>query len=108
MSNTIAANGRLMKKTARHDTCSINHPPRTGPIAAVIAVKPDHVPIARPRSSSRKDALIIARLPGTRRAPPAPCIARAKINSRTLVAKPHHAEAREKIATPTMKMRRRP
>ena len=26
-----------MKNTARHETCSISHPPKTGPTAAVIA-----------------------------------------------------------------------
>jgi hypothetical protein len=30
-------------------SCSMNHPPSTGPVAAVIAVKPDHVPIAAAR-----------------------------------------------------------
>ncbi len=45
---------------------------RTGPRAVVMAVKPDHVPIARPRDSSSKDALMIARLPGTRNAAPIP------------------------------------
>ena len=50
MTKTIAANGKLMKKTARQEKCSINHPPSTGPIAAVMAVNPDQVPMARPRS----------------------------------------------------------
>ena len=61
-----------MKNTQRHDTCWINHPPKTGPTAAVIAVNPDQVPIARPRSSALNDELISARLPGTRSAPPTP------------------------------------
>ena len=43
-----------MKNTHLHEPCSTNHPPSTGPIAAVIDVKPDHVPIARPRSFSEK------------------------------------------------------
>src|SRR5438309_8966404 len=42
---TAAARGRLMKKTQCQEACSTNHPPRTGPNAVVIAVKPDHVPI---------------------------------------------------------------
>ena len=46
----MTAIGRLIKKTQRHDACSTSHPPRTGPMAAVIAVKPDQVPMARPRS----------------------------------------------------------
>src|SRR5258707_2193615 len=63
--STIAASGTLRKKTARQLTCSISQPPRTGPMAVVIALNPDHVPIARPRSASSIVALMIARLPGT-------------------------------------------
>ena len=48
--STTAASGTFRKNTARQLTCSISQPPVTGPIAAVIALKPDHVPIARPRS----------------------------------------------------------
>ena len=69
-----------MKNTARHETCSINQPPITGPIAVVIALKPDHVPIARPRSFSGNELLMIARLPGTSSAAPNPCAARAAIS----------------------------
>ena len=54
IARTTTASGRLMKKIQRHDVCSMSHPPSTGPSAAVIAVNPDHVPIARPRSSLRK------------------------------------------------------
>ena len=43
-----------------------------GLIAIVIAVKPDHVPIARPRSSAQNEELINAKLPGTSKAPPTP------------------------------------
>ena len=46
---------------------------------AVIAVKADHVPIAFPRLASSKEALMMARLPGTSNAPPMPCAARATI-----------------------------
>src|SRR5580658_6876347 len=59
-----------MKNTYRQEPCWVNHPPSTGPTAAVMEVKPDQVPIARPRSSSEKLALISARLPGTSNAPP--------------------------------------
>ena len=61
-----------MKKTHRQEACPTSHPPRTGPMAVVIAVKPDHVPIACPRLFSSNDVLIIARLPGTRSAAPTP------------------------------------
>ena len=69
---TRIAIGRLIKNTARHETCSINHPPITGPMPAVIALNPDHVPMARPRSFSEKELLMMARLPGTRSAAPSP------------------------------------
>src|SRR5437899_9535316 len=69
---TNAASGRLIKKTHLHEACSTIQPPRTGPSAAVIAVKPDHVPMARPRSASGNEALMSARLPGTSNAAPAP------------------------------------
>jgi hypothetical protein len=59
----------LMKKAHLHEACSMSHPPSTGPIAAVIEVNPDHVPIARPRVCSEKLALIRARLPGISSAP---------------------------------------
>src|SRR5271154_1140136 len=59
MAITMAATGTLMKNAQRQEACSISHPPRTGPKAVVIAVKPDHVPIARPRSFSSNDALKI-------------------------------------------------
>ena len=73
----------------------MNHPPSTGPIAAVIDVKPDQVPIARPRSFSGKFALISARLPGTSSAPPIPWRPLATISCRMLGASPHQAEATE-------------
>src|ERR1700674_2456993 len=97
MANPI---GRLMKKTHLHEPCSVNHPPSRGPMAAVIDVKPDHVPMARPRSFWEKLALIRARLPGTRSAPPIPWRPRATISCRILGASPHHAEDTEKSTTP--------
>ena len=80
---TITASGTFRKNTARQLTCSINQPPVTGPIAAVIALNPDQVPIARPRSASSKVALMIARLPGTRKAAPSPWSAAADDERRT-------------------------
>src|ERR1700757_2626438 len=43
---TVAASGTLMKNTQRQEACSTSQPPRTGPSAVVIAVKPDQVPMA--------------------------------------------------------------
>src|SRR5438105_12120707 len=48
--STAAASGRFRKKTARQLTWSMNQPPATGPSADVIAVNPDQIPIAPPRS----------------------------------------------------------
>jgi hypothetical protein len=45
-----------------------------------MAVNPDQVPMARPRSSFGNDALMMARLPGTSSAAPTPCNARAKMS----------------------------
>ena len=69
---TAAASGTLIKNAHRQDACSISHPPITGPIAVVIALKPDHVPMALPRDFSSKQALMIAKLPGVRNAAPIP------------------------------------
>lgn len=69
---------------------------------------PDQVPIARPRCSSLKEALIIARLPGTSKAAPMPCTARARIRDSTVGERPSQMEARVKTAMPMAKMRRRP
>src|SRR5260370_20343965 len=74
---TAAASGILMKNAQRQEACSISQPPRIGPAAVVIAVKPDQVPIAWPRVFSSKHAPIIDKLPGTRKAAPIPWPLRA-------------------------------
>src|SRR3984893_19208167 len=89
---TVAASGILRKNTQRHEACSITQPPSTGPPAVAIEVKPDHVPTARPRFFSLKEALIIERLPGTRNAAPNPCTARAITSSWIFAARPQPAE----------------
>ncbi len=68
-----AANGRLIRKIARHPTTSISQPPRTGPIADITAPIEAHMPMARPRASPEKLAPRIARLLGIRMAAPMPC-----------------------------------
>ena len=69
-------------------------------MAEVIAVKPDHVPIAFPRCSLSNDALMIARLPGTSSAPPTPWIALATIRTVIFGANPHTTEASVKRMMP--------
>ena len=64
------------------------------------------MPIAFPRFASSKEALMMARLPGTSNAPPMPCAARATIRSLTLCARPQPIDASAKTATPAQKMRR--
>src|SRR5450432_1221537 len=105
---TTIPNGTFMKKIQCQEAYSTSQPPRTGPIADVIEVKPDQVPIAEPRLSSLKEALIIARLPGTNNAPPIPWMQRAIIRSRIAGDRPHKIEASEKSITPIAKIRRRP
>jgi len=102
------ANGTTTKNTARQDTASTSHPPIAGPTAVVSAENPAHVPIAVPRSCSGKEALMSARLPGTRRAPPTPCTARRPTSHSTDGAHPHAADAVANTAVPTMNTRRRP
>ena len=97
-----------MKNAARQLACSTSQPPATGPIAVVIALNPDHVPIARPRASPSKVAAMIARLPGTRNAAPMPCTARAAINIVGVGARPHRTDASVNTMTPPRKTRFRP
>ena len=108
IARTIAASGMLMKKAQRHEPCCTSHPPSTGPIAAVMDVNPDQVPIARPRSSAENDPLIRARLLGTSSAAPTPCSPRAAINSPIVLERPHQADAAANITTPIADSLRRP
>ena len=64
-----------------------------GPTAVATPANPDHAPMARPRSSRRNDAEMIARLPGTRSAAAAPCTARAAIRRSSDGATPQSSEA---------------
>src|SRR5215472_10298619 len=106
--STTAASGTLRKKTQRQEAYWTNTPPSTGPTTVVRAENPDQVPKARPRCSSLKEALIMARLPGTSRAAPMPCTARATMRDSTVGESPHQMEDRVKTAMPRAKMRRRP
>src|SRR6266576_4385990 len=105
---TAAARGTLMKKTQCHDALSMSQPPRTGPTAVVMAVNPDQVPIACPRLFSSKDALIIARLLGTKAAAPIPWAQRATTNCVTFEAIPQPIDAAPKVPAPSTKISLRP
>ena len=64
-------------------------------------MKPDQVPIARPRASPAKTALMIARLPGTSSAPPIPWTARETISCSMLRDTPQATDATVNSPTPT-------
>ena len=97
-----------MKNASRHDTLSISQPPRNGPMAVATPPKPDHAPTARARSSGWNTAERMARLPGTRRAAPTPCRARAAISTSTFGASPQSADAIVNPSRPMRNTRRRP
>ena len=69
---TNTAIGRFRKKMPRHEIASTSRPPASGPIAAPIPASDAQRPTARPRSDGSNDAVRIARLLGTRSAPPIP------------------------------------
>src|SRR6202008_2384401 len=46
---TITPSGTFSRNAQRQEAYWMSHPPSSGPKAVVIAVKPDHVPIALPR-----------------------------------------------------------
>jgi hypothetical protein len=106
--STTIASGAFRKNTARQLACSTSQPPLTGPIAVVIALNADHVPIARPRPASSNVALMIARLPGTRNAAPTPCSARPAIRTREEAAMPQRIDEAVKKMTPNRNTRLRP
>ncbi len=104
----MAPIGRLIRKIHRHETASTSQPPSSGPRAVATPPRPDQAPIARARSSRRKLASIIARLPGVSSAPPTPCSRRATISALALGAIAQSSEAAVNQRTPTTKISRRP
>src|SRR5947208_16591305 len=100
---TRSAIGRLIKKTARQETCSISQPPITGPIPAVIALKHDQVPMPRPRSFHEKEQMMMERLPGTRSAEQNTSSARAATSWQQSPANPHAAQAAANSEPPIKK-----
>ena len=88
ITTTSAASGRLRKKIHRQETSSTSHAPRSGPSPAAIELNPAQVPIARPRFSTLKFALMSARLPGTSKAAPMPWTPRARMSWVTSGANP--------------------
>jgi hypothetical protein len=87
---------------------SIRNPPIGGPSAVVTDEAAAQVPIALPRISRGKDAAMIARLCGTRRAAPIPCRTRAAIRTATVGAIAQSTDATVKTKIPMRKTNRRP
>ena len=77
-------------------------------MADATPLSPDHAPMARDRSSGRKLASRIARLPGVSSAPPTPCATRATTSSATFGAMPQASDATANTTTPTRNTSRRP
>ncbi len=100
--------GTLSRKAQRQEKWSTRKPPTTGPMAAVMPLNADQVPMARPRSASGKPAPSSARLPGTSSAAPMPCSARAAISWPVSCAAAQAADASTNTATPSRNMRLRP
>ena len=86
----------------------MSQPPATGPMAAKTVIQADQVPMARPRSSSGKDADRMERPWGISRAAPTPWMARAAMSWPREREAAQAAEAKAKSATPHRKVRRRP
>ena len=108
MKITAAAIGRLIRKINRHDTAVIRNPPTNGPSAVATPPRPDHAPMARPRSPGANDASRMARLPGVSSAPPTPCRPRAAISRPMFGAVAQISDATANHATPITKIFRRP
>src|ERR1700739_1763273 len=105
IATTIAASGRLMTKTYRHEYDPASHPPSTGPSADVTADDADHRPIALPRDAPEKFSLMSARLSGTKSAAPMPWRQRAPIAISIVGAAAQSAEATAKITMPMTNVR---
>jgi hypothetical protein len=100
--------GTLMKKIQFQLACSVNRPPTSGPIASARADTPAQIPIAAPRCSGGKVAVMIESVAGFIKAAPTPWTIRAPISTSPLPAMPQARDEIVKIARPTTKMKRRP
>ena len=97
-----------MTKIHRHEAASTNQPPRKGPMAVATPPSPDQAPMAAPRSSGRKLASMMARLPGVNRAAPTPWMARATIRAPPEGAMAQSSDATANHTTPIRNTRLRP
>ena len=86
----------------------MSQPPMKGPSAVAMPPKPDHAPIARPRSPGRNDADTMARLLGTTSAAATPWRQRAAISEPMSGATAHTSDVAANATTPMRKILRRP
>ena len=97
-----------MAKIQRHDAWSTSSPPPSGPITIAMPPHAVHVPIAAPRSSGGKTAVMMASEEGTSSAPATPCSARATTSSSAFGASAHSTDVTPKPASPIENTRLRP
>jgi hypothetical protein len=102
------ANGMLMPKAHRHDTCSESHPPNRGPTAAAAPMVDPHTAKAWPRALPVKEAFSNDSEVGRIIAAPAPCTKRAAISRPPVDASPASRLDAPKVTTPVRKTRRAP
>ena len=100
--------GTLIRNAARQLTAWTRKPPSSGPTIEVAEVPDAHRPMARPRASPSKAAVMIERLPGTSTAPNAAWMMRAAMRTSMVGASPQMTDATPKPERPIRNIRRRP
>jgi hypothetical protein len=83
-------------------------PPSTGPAATPSPVTPPQIPIAAPRFATGNASTMSVKVSGMRIAAPAPCTARQAIRAPGPSASAAPMEARAKITSPAVYVRRLP
>src|SRR3954451_14693973 len=106
--SVASTNGTLIPKIQRQVAWSTSRPPPSGPITIAMPAQAVHVPIAAPRSSAGKVAVMTASEDGTSSAPAIPWSARAATSSSAVGASAQMTDVVPKPASPTAKIRRRP
>ena len=95
-----AAIGTLIQNTALQSNASSSAPPATGPSTMPMPDTAAQAPIARPRSSAGKIAVMIESVEGMMNAPPTPISARVAVSISLLVASAEAAEPTAKTTSP--------
>jgi hypothetical protein len=107
-SATASAIGTLIQKIHCQENPSMTAPPRTGPAATPSPETPPQTPIAAPRFPAGNASTISVSVRGMRIAAPAPCTVRQAIRAPGPSASAAPADARAKIKSPVVYVRRRP